>query len=105
MKRKRLKSSQRASLATLARPYVPAALAELVRIMTRSRSDFARVAAANALLDRAFGKPPPAQSLATTDVPPPPRVRDNMTDEEFMEDFRRLRQMSHSEWHKTGGQR
>ena len=93
--RERSKSSRGASLATLARPYAPAALAELVRIMTRSRSDSARVAASNALLDRGFGKPPPSQKLATTDVPRPPRVRANMSDEEVIEEYKKLREMDY----------
>ena len=99
MKRKRLKSLQGASLATQARPYAPAALAELVRIMTCSRSDHARVAACNALLDRAFGRPPPAQSNATADGPRPPRLRiDKMSSEELMEYYARLRAMPSGGW-------
>lgn len=39
----------------------PQAIAELVRIMTSSESDSARVTAARELLDRGYGKP--AQSL------------------------------------------
>jgi hypothetical protein len=100
MKRKRSKSSRGASLATQARPYVPTALAELVRIMSRSRSDHARVAACSALLDRAFGKPPPAQSLATTDVQWPPHPRNIKSIEQMREEFRRLRQLGFSESQK-----
>jgi hypothetical protein len=101
--RKKLKSSRGASLATLARPYAPAALAELARIMMRSRSDLARVAASNALLDRGFGKAPPAQNLATTDVARPPRPRANMSIEEVRAEFRRLRAKPASEF--FGGQK
>jgi hypothetical protein len=103
MKRKKLKSSRGASLATRARPYADAALAELVRIMMRSHSDSARVAASIALLDRGFGKPPPSQNLATTDVVPPPRPRANMSIEEVRAEFRRLRAMPASEF--FGGQK
>jgi hypothetical protein len=100
MKRKRLKSLQGASLATQARPYAPAALAELVRIMTCSRSDHARIAACNALLDRAFGRPPPAQSLATADAPRPPPLRkyETMSPEELREEYARLCAMPAGGW-------
>jgi hypothetical protein len=68
--------------------------------MTRSRSDFARVAAAKALLDRGFGKPPGSLGLATTDAPPPPSPRDDISIEQATEEFRILRQMSYDEWNK-----
>jgi hypothetical protein len=95
---RRQKSSRGASLATLAQPYALAALVELVRIMTRSRSDAARVAAAKALLDRGFGKPPHSLGLATADVPPLLEPRDNMSIEELADEFRRLRQMPFGDW-------
>jgi hypothetical protein len=98
VKTKKLKSSRGASLATRARPYADAALAELVRIMTRSRSDAARVAASKALLDRGFGKPPRSQNLATTDVVPPRRPRANMSPEEVRAEFLRLRAMPAGEF-------
>ena len=41
----------------LARRYTPQALDTLASIMKASESDAARVAAANALLDRGYGKP------------------------------------------------
>ena len=41
----------------LARQYAPAALAELARLSTAATSEQARVAASNAILDRAYGKP------------------------------------------------
>ena len=93
VKRRKSKSSQGASIATLARPYAAAALAELVRIMTRSRSDSARVAASNALLDRGFGKPPPSQKIATTDIVRPRRLRADASVEDFAAEYRRMRQM------------
>jgi hypothetical protein len=98
MKKNKSKSSRGASLATLARPYASAALAELARIMTRSRSDLARVAASNALLDRGFGKPPPSQSLATTDVERLLRVRNNMSSEELIEYYKKLRSIPAGEF-------
>ena len=93
VKRKKSKSSRGVSVATLARPYAAAALAELVRIMTRSRSDSARVAASNALLDRGFGKPPPSQKLATTDIARPRRLRADASLEEFAAEYCRMRQL------------
>ena len=96
--KRRQKSSRGASLATLAQPYALVALVELVRIMTRSPSDAARVAAAKALLDRGFGKPPRSLGLATADAPPLPGPRDNMSIEELQDEFRRLRQMPLGDW-------
>jgi hypothetical protein len=61
--------------------------------MTRSRSDSARVAASNALLDREFGKPPSSQKLATTDIVRARRLRDDASVEEFAAEYRRIRQM------------
>jgi hypothetical protein len=45
----------------LARQYAPQALDVLLKIATEGKSDSARVAAATAILDRAFGRP--AQTL------------------------------------------
>jgi len=45
-----------------ARKHAKAALAELARIMTKSTSDTARIAAARELLDRAYGKAPQAMT-------------------------------------------
>lgn len=47
-------------LKAIAAPYAPAAIAELARLMVEAQSEQARVAAANALLDRGYGKPPQA---------------------------------------------
>ena len=41
----------------IAQPYGPEAIATLAEIMRHSESEPARVAAANALLDRGYGKP------------------------------------------------
>ena len=46
-----------ASLRELAREYTPQAIKALAEIMMESDSDSARVAAANAILDRGYGKP------------------------------------------------
>jgi hypothetical protein len=45
------------SLKELAREYTPQALETLAHIMLKSESDTARVSAANAILDRGYGKP------------------------------------------------
>ena len=66
--------------------------------MTRSRSDAARVAAAKALLDRGFGKPPRSLGLATADAPPLLEPRDNMSIEEIRDEFSRLRKMPFGAW-------
>lgn len=49
-------------LASLAKEHAELALQVLVQVATASESDAARVSAANALLDRGYGKP--AQSIA-----------------------------------------
>lgn len=47
-------------LSELAKEHVPAALSTLVDIATNGESESARVSAANAIIDRAYGKPPQA---------------------------------------------
>lgn len=46
-----------ATLKELAREYTPQALEALVKVMIHGESEAARVAAANAVLDRGYGKP------------------------------------------------
>lgn len=48
---------QKATLSDLARQHTSTALNALVHVATKSDSDSARVAAANAILDRAYGRP------------------------------------------------
>jgi hypothetical protein len=62
----------------LARQHAPEAMAALVEIATRGKSESARVAAATALLDRGYGRP-----QALTDVVEHRSARE-MTDEEIM---------------------
>ena len=69
----------------LARRHAPDAMAALVEIATRGKSESARVAAATALLDRGYGKPP--QSIDSTIRKANTPVRD-LTDEELMEIIR-----------------
>lgn len=49
--------SQKATLSELARAHTAVALRVLVDVATKGESESAKVAAANALLDRAYGKP------------------------------------------------
>jgi len=42
------------------RELTPEAIAALVKVMTKGKSEAARVAAANALLDRGWGRPKPS---------------------------------------------
>jgi hypothetical protein len=53
----RATKEHKATLSELARKHTATALKALVSIATKSESDSARVSAANALLDRAYGKP------------------------------------------------
>lgn len=53
--------AQTATLSEMAREYAPEALAMLAEVMRYGVSDTARVAAANAILDRGFGRPKPIE--------------------------------------------
>lgn len=68
----RATKAQRATLTELAREHTSTALNVLVEVAKRGESDSARVAAANALLDRAYGKPKQAHehsgSIGTYDL-------------------------------------
>lgn len=55
--RSRATKAQKASLSELARKHTSTALGALVSIASGGESESARVAAANAILDRAYGKP------------------------------------------------
>jgi hypothetical protein len=64
---------QKGTLEELARAHTATALGALVSIAEGGESESARVAAANALLDRAYGKPRQAEAGSTppADVPEP----------------------------------
>lgn len=65
----------KATLSDLAKAYAPAALETLSTIMrSADASDSARVAAANALLDRGYGKPAQAMTLSGDPENPLPIV-------------------------------
>lgn len=53
----RATKEHKATLSDLARTHTAVALKALVTVATKGESESARVAAANALLDRAYGKP------------------------------------------------
>ncbi len=61
-RRKGARSEYKLVASELAKQYAQAALEALNEIMTGGESESARVAAANAILDRAYGKP--AQAVA-----------------------------------------
>ena len=48
------------------RELTPEAIAALVKVMTKGKSEAARVAAANALLDRGWGRPKPSDEPEIT---------------------------------------
>ena len=62
------KQSQR--LSELAKDYTHDALLTLVDVAKNGRSDAARVSAANALLDRGYGKPAVKEEVEHIDLPP-----------------------------------
>ena len=57
-------------LSELAKTYTDEALQTLVDVARNGRTDAARVSAANALLDRAYGKPAMKQESEIGDLPP-----------------------------------
>jgi hypothetical protein len=57
-------------LSELAKAFTEEALQTLVDIARNGRTDAARVSAANALLDRAYGKPAVKEEKETVDLPP-----------------------------------
>ena len=57
-------------LSELAKLYTEEALETLVDVARNGRTDAARVSAANALLDRAYGKPAVKQKQEIVDLPP-----------------------------------
>lgn len=57
-------------LSELAKAYTEEALQTLVDVARNGRTDAARVSAANALLDRAYGKPAVKEQQEITDLPP-----------------------------------
>lgn len=59
-----------AEVQELAREHAPAVIAELARLATGAESETARVSACNAVLDRAYGKPPQALEHAGKDGGP-----------------------------------
>ena len=60
---------QGAKLSDLAKSYTDIAFSTLVDVAINGSSDAARVAAANAILDRGFGKPR-ADEIEVVDLPP-----------------------------------
>ena len=57
-------------LSELAKTYTEDAIATLVDVARNGRTDAARVSAANALLDRAYGKPAVKEEKELMDLPP-----------------------------------
>jgi hypothetical protein len=63
-------SEQSQRLSELAKDYTHEALMTLVDVAKNGRSDAARVSAANALLDRGYGKPAVKEEIEAIDLPP-----------------------------------
>ena len=63
-------SEQSQRLSELAKDYTYDALLTLVDVAKNGRSEAARVSAANALLDRAYGKPAVKEEIEHIDLPP-----------------------------------
>jgi hypothetical protein len=63
-------SEQSLRLSELAKDFTSDALLTLVDVAKNGRSDAARVSAANALLDRGYGKPAIKEEIEGIDLPP-----------------------------------
>ena len=63
-------AEQSQRLSELAKTYTDEALDTLVDVARNGRTDAARVSAANALLDRAYGKPAVREDREIVDLPP-----------------------------------
>ena len=63
-------AEQSQRLSELAKTYTDEALDTLVDVARNGRTDAARVSAANALLDRAYGKPAVKEEREIVDLPP-----------------------------------
>jgi hypothetical protein len=63
-------TEQSQRLSELAKAYTEEALHTLVDVARNGRTDVARVSAANALLDRAYGKPAVKEEREIVDLPP-----------------------------------
>ena len=63
-------TEQSKRLSELAKTYTEEALQTLVDVARNGRTDTARVSAANALLDRAYGKPAVKPEQEIVDLPP-----------------------------------
>ena len=63
-------SEQHQRLSELAKDYTHDALLTLVNVAKNGRSEAARVSAANALLDRGYGRPAVKEDIEHVDLPP-----------------------------------
>lgn len=66
----RTSPEQSQRLSELAKSYTEEALETLIDVARNGRTDAARVSAANALLDRAYGKPSVREERDIVDLPP-----------------------------------
>ena len=74
-------AAEGARLAELARGHAEAALDALVEIAVEGGSEAARISAANAILDRAYGKPGAGGDAAAPDGPTNPK---DLSDDELL---------------------
>lgn len=82
--RSRATKEHKATLSDLARKHTSVALKALVDIANKGESESARVAAANALLDRAYGKPSQSHEHSGKDGGPIQTMDvTNLTDEQL----------------------
>lgn len=83
---------QVASISELAREHTDTALATLAQIATTGESEAARVSAANALLDRGYGKPTQAMDHTSSDgtMTPKPAIDASKLSKSTLEELAEL---------------
>lgn len=88
---------QGATVSELAQKYAPEAIQTLVQIMRESEVDTAKIAAANSLLDRGYGKPGQSLEIGNKDGKPFVTIGFEMSDQDAISAYQQLRNSNQSE--------
>lgn len=88
---------QGVTVSELAQKYAPEAIETLVQIMRVSESDPAKIAAANSLLDRGYGKPGQSLEIGNKDGKPFVTINPNMSDQDAISAYQQMRNLDYKE--------
>jgi hypothetical protein len=94
----RRKNIEQTSLKDQLQDHAALAIAGLVHIMRTCKSDKLRASAANLLLDRGYGRPPPSMDDAVWDAASFPKIKANMTLQDHQALYSALRNVSHAQF-------